>query len=121
MAPLYSCVDMLRGLLEDMYEITAVRMINEDEWEDIMDTNLYEEVPSENSRAGLFPERIGLRQLIKKIRDQRKKYGRAKWYERWVGKILIVGLNYVQGWIVLQTLRQEARKRDQDMPKFPLF
>lgn len=120
MSTLYSCVEGLRGLLEDMYEITSAKMYNEEEWEDIMDTNV-EEVLREKRSTSFFKERIGLRQLIKKIRDERRKRSPAKWYERWAGKALILGLNSLQGWIALQTLRREARKRDQDMPKFPLF
>ena len=65
--------------------------------------------------------RVGLRQLIKNVKAKMQKRGPAKWYERAALKLLVIGVNYVQGWIVLQALRREARKRDQDMPKFPLF
>jgi hypothetical protein len=121
MATLYSCVEPLRGLLEDIHEITSMRIINEEELDGIMDTDV-ETVPrNHDSKTGLFKQRIGLRQLIKQIREKRKRRGPAKWYERWAGKLFIIGLNYIQGWIALQTLRREAKRRDQDLPKFPLF
>lgn len=121
MSTVYSCVESLRGLLEDMYEITSSRMLDEEEWDDIMDADVESVAADKGSKTGLFKQKIGLRQLIKKIREERQKRGPAKWYERWAGKLLIIGLNYIQGWLALQTLRREARKRDQDMPKFPLF
>lgn len=121
MATLYSCVESLRGLLEDMYEITSSRMVDEEELDDIMDTDVEIAPPNNVSKAGSSKQRIGLRELIKNIREERQKRGPAKWYERWAGKIFIIGLNYIQGWIALQTLRREARRRDEDLPKFPLF
>ena len=119
MESLYSCVEALKGLLEDMYEATSARIQREEEWEDIMTSDI--ETANKGSVTSIFRERIGLRELIKRIREERRKRGPAKWYERFAGKALILGVNYVQGWIVLQTLRREARKRDLDMPKFPLF
>jgi hypothetical protein len=105
-----------------MYEITAARMLEEEEWDEIMDSSVAGSEPSsQGSSTTLFKQRIGLRQLIKKIREERRKRGPAIWYERWAGKAFIIGLNYLQGWFALQTLRREAIKRDQDMPKFPLF
>jgi hypothetical protein len=123
MSSFYSSVEVLRGLLEDMYEITAARMLEEEEeWDEIMDSSVAGSEPSsQGSSTTLFKQRIGLRQLIKKIREERRKRGPAIWYERWAGKAFIIGLNYLQGWFALQTLRREAIKRDQDMPKFPLF
>lgn len=121
MAALYSCVEALRGLLEDMYAITEALVLGEEEWDDIMDTAIESETSSQDGCRSLFKEKIGLRQLIKGLREKRRAHGPSKWYERWAGKVLIIGLNYIQGWIALQTLRREATKRDQDLPKFPLF
>ena len=120
-APMFSCVGSLRGLLEDMYEVTTARGLEEEEWEDVMgmsvegsdDADTQTNVPSHN--------RVGLRQLIKKIKGKLQKRGPAKWYERLAAKIFVIGVNYIQGWIILQTLRREARRRDLAMPKFPLF
>lgn len=119
MTALYSCMDALRGLLEDMNEATSTRVLEVEEWEDILDNSV--EHSLNQAGTSLFKEKIGLRQLIKKIRDKRREYGPAKWYERLAVKTLIIGVNYFQGWIILQSLRQEARKRDLSMPKFPLF
>ena len=122
---LYSCTDALRGLLEDMYESTQSRGIDEEEWNDLMEISTEE---AERLHNGIYDDdmssrknRIGLRELIKKIKNKRASRGPAKWYERLAIKALVLGANYVQGWIVLQTLRREARRRDLSMPKFPLF
>lgn len=122
---LYSCTEALRGLLEDMYEATLSRGIEEEEWNDAMDINADEAGRRYhgNNDVDTAPAetRIGLRELIKIIKNKRAKRGPAKWYERLAAKALVIGFNYVQGWIVLQTLRREARRRDLTMPKFPLF
>lgn len=115
----YSCTDVLRGLLEDMYEATLSRGIEEEEWNDVMDGSADEAsrlTPSTPAKG-----RVGLRELIKNIKNKRMIRGPAKWYERLAAKALVIGVNYVQGWIVLQTLRREATRRDLTMPKFPLF
>lgn len=123
----YSCLEALQGLLEDMYEATSTRGLDEEEWEamgggagaeegsiedDVVDSQIM--LPSSNSR-------IGLRQLIKKFKAKIQKRGPAKWYERFAAKVCVIGINYIQGWIILEAMRREARKRDLDMPKFPLF
>lgn len=119
LAGMFGIVEALKGLLEDMYEVTSARGFEEEEWDDIMGANAEDandidlHVPSKS--------RIGLRQLIKNVKAKIQKRGPAKWYERWAFKFLIIGVNYVNGWILLQALRREATKRDQDMPKFPLF
>lgn len=122
---LYSCTEALRGLLEDMYEATLSRGIEEEEWNDVMDISAEEAGRLHHSNNAIDsspPEnRVGLRELIKIIKNKRANRGPAKWYERLAAKALVIGVNYVQGWIVLQTLRREARRRDLTMPKFPLF
>ena len=112
---LYSCTEALRGLLEDMYEATLSRGIEAEEWNDIMD------ISTEEAGRLYHGNRVGLRELIKIIKNKRANRGTARWYERLAAKALVIGVNYVQGWIVLQTLRREARRRDLTMPKFPLF
>jgi len=122
---LYSCTEALRGLLEDMYEATLSRGIEEEEWNDVMDISPEEagRLSHGNNDVESAPAetRVGLRELIKIIKNKRASRGPAKWYERLAAKALVIGVNYVQGWIVLQTLRREARRRDSTMPKFPLF
>ena len=116
---LYSCTDVLRGLLEDMYEATLSRGIEEEEWNDVMDVSADE--ASRLTPSTPAKRRVGLRELIKNIKKKRMNRGPAKWYERLAAKALVIGVNYVQGWIVLKTLRREATRRDLTMPKFPLF
>lgn len=120
---LYSCIDVLRGLVEDMHEATLSRGIEEEEWNDVIDMSteeifrLYHDVNSHTSSK----TRVGIRDLIKIIKNNWLNRGPAKWYERLAAKALVIGVNYAQGWLVLQTLRREARRRDLTMPKFPLF
>ncbi|KAL9191106.1 hypothetical protein ACHAXT_000812 [Thalassiosira profunda] len=118
LAGMFSCVEALGGLLEDMFEVTSARGMEEEEWAEIMggvtDGSAGEDVATAKPR-------VGLRQVIKNLKAKIQKRGPAKWYERLALKALVIGVNYVQGWIVLQALRREAMKRDRDMPKFPLF
>ena len=119
-AGMFSCAEALRGLLEDMEEVTATRDIEESEWRDMMGGN--EEARQEDIESRALPHsRIGLRQLIKNVRAKVQRRGPARWYERWAAKAFVIGVNYMQGWLVLQALRREAKKRDMEMPKFPLF
>lgn len=117
----YSCVEALRGLLEDMYEITIARGLEQEEWKDTITPNVEDDISSISTTSFKSSSRVGLRQLIKNVKAKIQKRGPAKWYERWALKALVIGINYIQGWLVLQALRREARKRDRDMPKFPLF
>ena len=111
---MFSSTEALRGLLEDMEEVTVTRDIEETEWRDIMG-GLQDEA------LAISHSRLGLRQLIKRMRTKVMRRGPAKWYERLAAKALVIGINYVQGWLMLQALRREAKKRDTEMPKFPLF
>jgi hypothetical protein len=45
----------------------------------------------------------------------------AKWYEKLAARALVLGVNYLQGWLAWQGIRRAAAERDKDMPKFPLF
>lgn len=118
---MFGVVEALRGLLEDMYEVTSARGLEEEDWEAIMGVSVEEGTDIDAESDASSKTRVGLRQLIKNMKAKVQKRGPAKWYERWAAKIFVIGVNYVQGWIVLQALRREARKRDLDMPKFPLF
>jgi hypothetical protein len=119
-AVMFSCAEALRGLLEDMEEVTATRDVEESEWSDMMGG--HEEESNEDIESRALPHsRIGLRQLIKNVRAKVQRRGPARWYERWAAKAFVIGVNYMQGWLVLHALRREAKKRDMEMPKFPLF
>ena len=49
--------------------------------------------------------RVGLCQLIKNMKAKVRKRGPKKWYEWAALKILVIIVNYVQGWIVIEALR----------------
>ena len=95
----------LNGLLQDMIETTQSRQELEEDWDDAATGKVEEEVESNED--------------TKKIQRQRK--GPAKWYEKIAARALVLGVNYLQGWLALQQLRKAAADRDKAMPKFPLF
>lgn len=45
----------------------------------------------------------------------------TKWYKKVAAQALMVGVNYIQGWLAWQGIKKAAEQRDKDMPKFPLF
>lgn len=45
----------------------------------------------------------------------------AKWYEKLAARALVLGVNYLQGWLAWQGIKRAALLREQQMPKFPLF
>jgi hypothetical protein len=119
-AEVFSFVEALRGLLEDMQDATTTLGI--DELDDIVHLGMDGQGDAvDNSQLQPTTKRMGLRQLLKRIKGKFAKRGPSRWYERLAAKAFVIGVNYVQGWIVLQTLRREARRRDLAMPKFPLF
>jgi len=42
------------------------------------------------------------------------------WQKRVLNNFIAIGLNFLQGTLALRQVRREARKRDRQMPKFPL-
>jgi hypothetical protein len=36
-------------------------------------------------------------------------------------RALVLGVNYLQGWLAWQAVQRAAAQRDREMPKFPLF
>ena len=119
-AEMFSCAEALRGLLEDIEEVLATREFEENEWLDILGGR-DDEINDDTEALAATQSRLGLRQLIKRARDKVQRRGPARWYERLAAKLFVIGVNYVQGWMVLQALRRDAKKRDTEMPKFPLF
>lgn len=45
----------------------------------------------------------------------------TKWYKKLAARALVVGVNYLQGWLAWQGIKRAAILREQQMPKFPLF
>ena len=93
--------EILEGLIRDLMSITEDQQIIEDDWTNTID---FEE---NNGDDG-----FGLDVAENKI---------PKWYKKLAARILVLGINYCQGLIVLHGLRKAAAERDQIMPKFPLF
>lgn len=101
----------LNGLMQDMIEATQSRQELEEDWDNAATgeaeaQNTYEEGSVANNGGN-------------ETRRQRK--GPAKWYEKIAARALVLGVNYLQGWLALQQLRKAAADRDKAMPKFPLF
>ena len=116
-------VEAVRGLLEDMHDATTIRGLDErGGWDDdfVAGGDGGDAIDDARRPRGI-KARVGLRQVVKRIKARVQTRGPARWYERLAAKVFVVGVNYVQGWIVLQSLRREARRRDLAMPKFPLF
>jgi hypothetical protein len=44
-----------------------------------------------------------------------------RWLKKLGGRALVLGVNYIQGWLAWQGVRRAASERDRSMPKFPLF
>lgn len=95
----------LNGLMQDMVEAILSRQSLEDEWD----------AAATGSAEGGGEDDEG-----NMVRGRRRK-GPAKWYEKVAARALVLGVNYLQGWLALQQLRKAAADRDKAMPKFPLF
>ena len=90
----FSYVSTLQGLLSDMMEATSMRKaVDDDDDEDDDAFNV-------NEAESTSP---------------------PKWYKKLAARILMVGVNYIQGWLAWQGIKRAAEQRDKDMPKFPLF
>ena len=93
---LYNYTNELNGFINDMKQIT----------------NIYKDLD--------YDWNIGCASMLSDDEDEQKKKPR-KWYHKLLYKALVLGINYVQGWLALQHLQREAEQRDLVMPKFPLF
>lgn len=90
------------GLISDMMEAIDLR-------QDLFDiANMEVESEPSSSRGGLAPYSSSRRRL-------------TKWYEKLAAKALVIGVNYLQGWLAWQGIKRAALLREQRTPKFPLF
>ena len=89
----------LQGLLKDMMSSLESRNILEEDW-----ASAVEKSDEDTDDDGHYPKR-----------KQRT------WYEKLAARLLIMGVNYGQGWLALQVIKKAAAERDRNMPKFPLF
>ena len=118
---MFSSVEAMQGLLEDMQDATMALGLDEEGWDDFAKCELGDDAVDDSQRQPTPKKRMGLRQVLKTIKVKFQRHGPSRWYERLAAKVFAIGVNYMQGWIVLQTLISEARRRDLAMPKFPLF
>jgi hypothetical protein len=43
------------------------------------------------------------------------------WYKKLAARGLVLGVNYLQGWLAWQGIKRAALQREKNLPKFPLF
>lgn len=76
---------------------------------------------------GLLQDMVEINELRKQDGDEQlifeepEKRRIPKWAEQLGARALMFGVNYVQGWLALQGIRQAALERERNLPKFPLF
>ena len=90
----------LNGLLQDMLSGLEDRSGMEQDWASAIDDN-DEDYYDEDGEV------------------QRKRP--MTWYQKLGARLLVMGVNYGQGWLALQGIKRAAAERDRNMPKFPLF
>ena len=94
---------VLDGLIRDMMHATSSVQAIEEEWASANDDS--DGVDTNDESGGI----------------QRRRRGPVKWYEKLAARVLVIGVNYIQGWLALQGIRKAASERDKLMPKFPMF
>lgn len=95
----------LDGLIRDMMKATSDSQNLEDEWQTL---NGDDDVDVDDGGDG-----------TNVLRQKRR--GPVKWYEKVAARLLVFGVNYLQGWLAYQGVKKAALERDRMMPKFPLF
>ena len=96
----YNCNEGLDGLIRDMMQATSDSQSLDAEWESANRDDSNEDETNDVSA---------------------KKRGPVKWYEKLGARVLVFGVNYLQGWLAYQGIKKAAEERNQMMPKFPLF
>ena len=93
---LFDSTSSLQGLISDMLEATQIR---KDEQSLAFEGGESDEDSSPRGRFHQMP----------------------RWLKKIAGRALMLGVNYIQGWLVWQGVKRAAIERDRSMPKFPLF
>lgn len=88
-------IPALQGLVSDMMEATTLRQSEVEEDGDEENGN--------DTDVEARPKRV------------------ARWYEKLAARALVLGVNYLQGWLAWQGIQRAALQRERNMPKFPLF
>jgi len=97
----------MHGLIQDMMQITSNFEGVEADWAAAAGFSSDEE-NEDNDRSG--DESLA-------VKPKRP----LKWYQKLAARMVVLGVNYLQGVLALQGLRKAAADRDRNMPKFPLF
>jgi len=98
-------VDALQGLIQDMIESTERR---KEEYSIATMLVANEEKGNNSDGASTSPRICRLPKM-------------PKWLERLAARAFVFGVNYVQGWLAWQGIKNAALERDRNQPKFPLF
>mmetsp|Transcript_7640 Transcript_7640/g.9791 ORF Transcript_7640/g.9791 Transcript_7640/m.9791 type:complete len:472 (-) Transcript_7640:208-1623(-) len=97
--------DLSDGMIRDLMLITEEQQDIDEEWARTVSGN-YNDIDEEDEDVAL---------------EGPSQKGPTKWYKKLAIRLLVLGVNYFQGWLVLEQLRKDAAERDKIMPKFPLF
>jgi hypothetical protein len=85
----------LKGLLDDMMRAAELR-------KDAANAALVEH-EEEDEEVSTPPRRL------------------PKWAKKLAARAIVLGVNYLQGWLAWQGIKRAALERERNMPKFPLF
>ncbi len=99
---MYDFDSVLDGLIRDMMHATSSSQVLEEEWASV---NVDDDEGADDSSTA----------------TKRRRKRPIRWYEKLAAKALVLGVNYLQGWLAWQGIRKAAAERDKKMPKFPLF
>eukprot|EP00934_Nitzschia_sp_Nitz4_P002261 Nitzschia sp. Nitz4//scaffold13_size275219//225758//226444//NITZ4_000912-RA/size275219-processed-gene-0.163-mRNA-1//-1//CDS//3329536128//2261//frame0 len=100
----FQSVSTLQGLVQDMMDTT--------EWQETDELLMQVETNQQEGDTETFQPDTWLRRTVRRVKP---------WAKKIASRVLVLSVNYVQGWLALQALRQAAMERDREMPKFPLF
>lgn len=54
-------------------------------------------------------------------KTKHRRQGLTKWYHKLGARLLVLGVNYAQGWLAWQGIQRAAVERERRFPKFPIF
>jgi len=97
----YTYIPVMDGLIRDMMHASLSRQSIDEELDEV---NSFEE-----NRRTLDTQ------------TKNEVTGALKWLEKLAARVVVFGVNYLQGWLAWQGIRKAAVDRDNLMPKFPLF
>lgn len=93
----FDSITSLNGLIQDMMEATERRKAD--------DLVLHADDEDLNGEASSKKRRLQVPGWVRKI----------------ASRALVLGVNYLQGWLAWQGIKRAALERDREIPKFPLF